>query len=56
VTVTAERRFRPSFQAVMDAKGWDAPDIVMGGVSGHALCAASVERARAAGDTEVSGD
>ena len=29
VTVTAELRFRRVFQAVMDAKGWDTPDIVM---------------------------
>jgi Cytochrome c554 and c-prime len=29
VTVTAELRFRRTFQAVMDAKGWDSPDIVM---------------------------
>jgi hypothetical protein len=29
VTVTAELRFRRTFQAVMDAKGWNAPDIVM---------------------------
>jgi len=29
VTVTAELRFRRLFQAVMDAKGWDTPDIVM---------------------------
>jgi hypothetical protein len=30
VTVTAELRFRRAFQDVMDAKGWSAPDIVMG--------------------------
>ena len=29
VTVTAELRFRRIFQAVMDAKGWGTPDIVM---------------------------
>jgi hypothetical protein len=29
VTVTAELRFRRAFQAVMDAKGWNEPDIVM---------------------------
>jgi hypothetical protein len=29
VTVSAELRFRRAFQTVMDAKGWDAPDIVM---------------------------
>jgi hypothetical protein len=29
VTVAAELRFRRAFQAVMDAKGWDAPDILM---------------------------
>ena len=29
VTVTAELRFRRAFQAVMDAKGWETPDIVM---------------------------
>jgi hypothetical protein len=29
VTITAELRFRRTFQAVMDAKGWDTPDIVM---------------------------
>jgi len=29
VTVTAELRFRRVFQSVMDAKGWDMPDIVM---------------------------
>ena len=29
VTVTAELRFRRAFQAVMDARGWDTPDIVM---------------------------
>ena len=29
VTVAAELRFRRTFQAVMDAKGWDSPDIVM---------------------------
>jgi hypothetical protein len=29
VTITAELRFRRLFQAVMDAKGWDTPDIVM---------------------------
>lgn len=29
VTVTAELRFRRAFQSVMDAKGWDVPDIVM---------------------------
>ena len=29
VTVTGELRFRRAFQAVMDAKGWDTPDIVM---------------------------
>ena len=29
VTVTAELRFRRAFQTVMDAKGWDTPDIVM---------------------------
>jgi hypothetical protein len=29
VTVTAELRFRRAFQSVMDAKGWDTPDIVM---------------------------
>jgi len=29
VTVTVELRFRRAFQEVMDAKGWDTPDIVM---------------------------
>ena len=29
VTVTAQLRFRRLFQDVMDAKGWDTPDIVM---------------------------
>jgi hypothetical protein len=29
VTITAELRFRRAFQAVLDAKGWDKPDIVM---------------------------
>ena len=29
VTVTARLRFRRAFQTVMDAKGWDVPDIVM---------------------------
>jgi len=29
MTVTAELRFRRAFQEVMDAKGWDTPDIVM---------------------------
>ncbi|MGD2205613.1 MAG: hypothetical protein PVH17_02435, partial [Anaerolineae bacterium] len=29
VTVTAELRFRRLFQEVMEAKGWDTPDIVM---------------------------
>jgi hypothetical protein len=29
VTVVAELRFRRTFQALMDAKGWDTPDIVM---------------------------
>jgi hypothetical protein len=29
VTVTAKLHFRRAFQAVMDAKGWDTPDIVM---------------------------
>jgi hypothetical protein len=29
IEVTAELRFRRVFQAVMDAKGWDTPDIVM---------------------------
>lgn len=29
LTVTAELRFRRAPQAVMDAKGWDTPDIVM---------------------------
>jgi len=29
VTVAAQLRFRRAFQAVMDAKGWDTPDIVM---------------------------
>jgi len=29
VTVTVELRFRRAFQAVMDARGWDTPDIVM---------------------------
>jgi hypothetical protein len=29
VTVTAELRFRRTFQAVMEAKGWNEPDIVM---------------------------
>jgi hypothetical protein len=29
VTVTAELRFRRTFQAEMDARGWDTPDIVM---------------------------
>jgi hypothetical protein len=29
VTVTAELCFRRTFQAVMDAKGWHEPDIVM---------------------------
>jgi hypothetical protein len=29
VTVTAELRFRRTFQAVMETKGWNEPDIVM---------------------------
>jgi hypothetical protein len=29
VTITAELRFRRAFQAVMDARGWDSPDILM---------------------------
>ena len=29
VTVTAQLRFRRLFRAVMDAKGWDTPDVVM---------------------------
>jgi hypothetical protein len=29
VTITAELRFRRAFQAVMDAKGWSTPDVVM---------------------------
>ena len=29
VTVTAELRLRRAFQATMDAKSWDTPDIVM---------------------------
>jgi hypothetical protein len=29
VTVTAELRFRRAFQAVMDARGWSTPDVVM---------------------------
>jgi hypothetical protein len=29
VTIAAELRFRRTFQAVMDAKGWNSPDIVM---------------------------
>ena len=29
VTVTAELRFRRTFQDVMEARGWDAPDVVM---------------------------
>jgi hypothetical protein len=29
VTVTAELRFRRAFQAVMDARGWETPDIMM---------------------------
>jgi hypothetical protein len=29
VTVTAELRLRRTFQAVMEAKGWNEPDIVM---------------------------
>jgi len=29
VTVVAELRFRRAFQAVLDAKGWNEPDIVM---------------------------
>ncbi|NIN67757.1 MAG: hypothetical protein GTO63_24235 [Anaerolineae bacterium] len=29
VTVTAELRCRRAFQTVMDAKGWDTPDVVM---------------------------
>jgi hypothetical protein len=29
ITVTAELRFRRLFQATLDAKGWDTPDIVM---------------------------
>jgi hypothetical protein len=29
VTVTAELRFRRTFQAVMEAKGWNEPDVVM---------------------------
>ena len=30
VTVTARLRFRRAFQGMMDAKGWDVPDVVMG--------------------------
>ena len=29
ITITAELRFRRTFQAVIDAKGWDTPDVVM---------------------------
>jgi len=29
VTVTAELRFRRAYQAVMDARGWSTPDVVM---------------------------
>jgi hypothetical protein len=29
MTVTAELRFRRAFQAVMDNRGWNTPDIVM---------------------------
>jgi hypothetical protein len=29
VTVTVELRFRRAFQAVMDARGWETPDVVM---------------------------
>jgi hypothetical protein len=29
VTVDVELRFRRAFQSVMDAKGWDTPDVVM---------------------------
>lgn len=29
VTVTAELRFRRLFQDLMDAKGWQTPDIIM---------------------------
>jgi hypothetical protein len=29
VTVVAELRFRRTFQVLMDAKGWDTPDILM---------------------------
>jgi hypothetical protein len=29
VTITAELRFRRAFQAVMETRGWDSPDIVM---------------------------
>ena len=29
ITVTAELRFRRAFEAVMDTKGWNEPDIVM---------------------------
>jgi hypothetical protein len=29
LTVSAELRLRRAFQAVMDAKGWSAPDVVM---------------------------
>jgi hypothetical protein len=29
ITITAELRFRRAFQAVIDAKGWNTPDVVM---------------------------
>jgi hypothetical protein len=29
VTVAAELRFRRTFQGVMEAKGWNSPDIMM---------------------------
>ena len=29
MTVTAELRFRRTFQDVMDARGWNVPDILM---------------------------
>jgi hypothetical protein len=29
ISITAQLRFRRAFQAMMDAKGWNMPDIIM---------------------------
>jgi len=37
IDVTAELRFRRAFQAVMDAKAWDTPDVVIEEAHGGAM-------------------